>query len=177
MQKLHFSYASFPGAISNKFYNFYSMCYVWQCVAMCDDVFQCAMCCYVWLYVAMCDGVLPCAAMYGNVLLCVTICSCVEYVFLGVRMCFEVWGCVSRCEDVFLGVRICFLVWGCVSRCEDVLLCVRIFCYVWQCVSMCYVLLYVVMCDVGCHVLLYMPMCCYSRVYTTSLGLALARPR
>jgi hypothetical protein len=53
------------------------------------------MCFYVWLYVAMCDNFLPSAAIYDDVLLCVTM----SFNVLCMTMCFYVWLYVAMCDD------------------------------------------------------------------------------
>jgi BarA-like signal transduction histidine kinase len=118
------------------------MCYVWQCVAMCDymllcveyvflyvaicdDVFQCAM----WLYVAMCESMLPCATIYDNVLLCVTKCFNVPCMTM---RCY-VWQYVAMCDNV-LFVAICDYMLLCVTICFNVL-CMTMCCYLFRCVT------------------------------------------
>jgi hypothetical protein len=89
----------------------------------------------------MCDSVLPCAALYDNVLLCVTLC-CYRFLCddICLSMCF-VWQCPAMCDYMLLCV-------------EYVFLCVTISFYVFQCDIFKYMLLCV---TVSCHVLLLLP--------------------
>jgi hypothetical protein len=118
------------------------MCfYVWGRVAICDNVFQCAVllcvtiCCYVWRCFAMCCYVRGCVAMCDYVLLCVKMCCCnvLLYMLLCVTMYFNVL-CMIMCCYMF-GYICCFMLskcfyvrrrfamcamWGRVAICDDV---------------------------------------------------------